>query len=280
VNKANLVCARQLNDLIDADKVIVFDCRFDFADTEKGRRDWRSGHIPSARYAHLDHDLSAPIEPHTGRHPLPETAEFARFLSVAGWTPGRQVVAYDEGPNAVAARLWWLMGYYGQSAALLDGGFAAWKAAGLPLQEGETKVEPEPVVELTPQAGMTIEAGDIQDDRGQITVLDARTSERFTGKVENLDTRAGHIPGAINRPFGANLQMNGRFKDPESLRREIESALGSVTPAQVAHSCGSGVTACHNLFAMQRAGLVGSRLYAGSWSEWIRDPQRPIATGP
>jgi thiosulfate/3-mercaptopyruvate sulfurtransferase len=280
VNKANLVSARQLNDLIGTDQVVVFDCRFDFADTEKRRRDWRSGHIPGARYAHLDHDLSSPIEPHTGRHPLPETAEFARFLAHAGWKPGRQVVAYDEGSNAVAARLWWLMGYYGQPAALLDGGFAAWKAAGLPLQEGEIEVEPEPVVELIPQPGMTIEAEEIQDDSSQITVLDARASERFTGKVENLDTKAGHIPGAINRPFGANLQLNGRFKDPGSLRREFEKALENVPPAQVAHSCGSGVTACHNLFAMQRAGLDGSRLYAGSWSEWIRDPQRPIATGP
>lgn len=280
MNKANLVSARQLNDLIGKDQVIVFDCRFDFADTEKGRRDWRSGHIPGARYAHLDNDLSSPIEPHTGRHPLPDTAGFARFLADAGWTPGLQVVAYDEGANAVAARLWWLMVYHGQPAALLDGGFAAWKAAGLPLQEGEILAEPQAVADLVPRAEMTVEAEDIQDSNARLTVLDARASERFTGKVENLDSKAGHIPGAINRPFGANLQMNGRFKDPETLRREFESVLGGTAPGQVAHSCGSGVTACHNLFAMQRAGLDGSRLYAGSWSEWIRDPQRPIATGP
>jgi thiosulfate/3-mercaptopyruvate sulfurtransferase len=274
-----LISAAQLNERIAADDCIVVDCRFDLADTGKGRAQWLSGHIPGARYAHLDDDLSAPVEPHTGRHPLPGEARFARFLAAIGWRPDRLLVAYDEASNAIAARLWWLMRYYGQRSALLDGGLAAWRAAGLPLESGRPAVAPSPPPELEPDAGLVADTGRLAAERDHWTVVDARTSERFSGAQEPLDARAGHIPGALNRPLGNNLRLNGRFRDPAELRAAFEALL-AVPPERVVHSCGSGVTACHNLFAMELAGLAGSKLYPGSWSEWIRDPSRPIATGP
>ncbi|MEJ2384180.1 MAG: sulfurtransferase [Xanthomonadales bacterium] len=273
-----LLSAAQLNDGLNAGECIAVDCRFDLADTARGRSEWLAGHVPGARYAHLDDDLSSPIGPDTGRHPLPESAAFARYLASIGWRPDRLLVAYDESANAIAARLWWLMRYHGLPAALLDGGLAAWRAAGLPLEAGEPQVEPAPVPALSVDGEQVVTTARLARERPSFTVLDARTSDRFTGANEPLDTRAGHIPGALNRPFGHNLRLNGRFKDPEDLRDEFELLLDEC-PEPVVHSCGSGVTACHNLFAMELAGLGGSRLYAGSWSEWIRDVSRPVATG-
>lgn len=276
-----LLSAAELDSLISSGTCVPVDCRFDFADSGKGRSDWLAGHVPTARYAHLDGDLSSPIQPHTGRHPLPETPKFAAYLGRIGWAPGKLLVAYDEGPNAVASRLWWLMRYYGQPAALLDGGLAAWTAEGLPLESGDPAPDALPAPSLVPDESMTVGTGAILATLGDdsLLVLDARASQRFTGEVETLDTRAGHIPGSANRPFGANLRLGGRFKDGATLREEFEDLLEDRQPASVAHSCGSGVTACHNLFAMELAGLGGSRVYPGSWSEWIRDPDRPIETG-
>ncbi len=273
-----LLSAARLSERIAAGEAIAVDCRFDLADTGKGRRDWLAGHVPGARYAHLDDDLSSPVLAHTGRHPLPAPDRFAGFLSSIGWRPGLLVVAYDESSNAIAARLWWLMRYFGQTASLLDGGLAAWRAAGLPLEAGEPEVESAPLTALLPDEGLVVTTRRLATELERLTVVDARSSERFTGAVEPLDTRAGHIPGAINRPLGCNLRLNGRFKDPEELRLEFEDLLEGLE-GEVVHSCGSGVTACHNLFAMELAGIGGSKLYAGSWSEWIRDPARPIATG-
>ena len=273
-----LLSAARLSERIAAGEAIAVDCRFDLADTGKGRRDWLAGHVPGARYAHLDDDLSSPVLAHTGRHPLPDPDGFARFLSSIGWRPGLLLVAYDESSNAIAARLWWLMRYFGQAAGLLDGGLAAWRAAGLPLEAGESAVEPTPVPALRPDEGLVVTTRRLAAELGRVTVVDARSSERFTGAVEPLDTRAGHIPGALNRPLGSNLRLNGRFKEPAELRLEFEDLFEDVE-GEVVHSCGSGVTACHNLFAMELAGIGGSKLYAGSWSEWIRDPARPIATG-
>jgi len=274
-----LLSATQLNDGLAAGDCIVVDCRFDLADTGRGRAEWLAGHIPGARYAHLDDDLSSPVRADTGRHPLPETAAFAGYLSSIGWRPDRLLVAYDEGANAIAARLWWLMRYHSLPATLLDGGLAAWRAAGLSLETGEPAVEPSPVPALQVDVGQVVTTPQLAEQLPSLTVLDARTSERFTGADEPLDARAGHIPGALNRPFGHNLHLNGRFKDPDDLRDEFEILLEDYSEP-VVHSCGSGVTACHNLFAMELAGLAGSRLYPGSWSEWIRDSARPIATGP
>jgi len=276
-----LLSPAELENLIDAGRCVVVDCRFDFADPSKGRADWRSGHVRGAIYANLDADLSSPIEPHTGRHPLPDPVRFARFLAAGGWSPGKILVAYDEGPNAVASRLWWLMRYFGQPAALLDGGLAAWVASGRPLEGGESRPEAAVPVALEPCDAMVVDAAAIEAALGgsAMRILDARASQRFTGEVETLDSKAGHIPGAVNRPFGANLRLDGRFKDRDALRREYEQLLEGRHNADIVHSCGSGVTACHNLFAMEWAGLAGSRLYAGSWSEWIRDVRRPIQTG-
>lgn len=281
MSRKMLLSAAELDSLIRSGECVPVDCRFDFADTLKGRSDWLAGHVPTARYAHLDDDLSSPIRPQTGRHPLPEPPLFADYLGRIGWEPRKLLVAYDEGPNAVASRLWWLMRYFGQPAALLDGGLAAWTAEGLPLESGDPAPDALPSPSLAPDGSMTVGAGDILASLGDDSrlVLDARASQRFTGEVETLDARAGHIPGSVNRPFGANLQRGGRFKDAAALRGEFEDLLEDREPAGVAHSCGSGVTACHNLFAMELAGLRGSRLYPGSWSEWIRDPDRPIETG-
>jgi thiosulfate/3-mercaptopyruvate sulfurtransferase len=281
MNNQTLVSLNQLHDLIQAGDCIVVDCRFDISRPERGRAQWLAGHIPGAFYAHLDDDLAAPIEAHTGRHPLPLTDDFAQYLASIAWTTDKLLVAYDDGSNAISSRLWWLMRYFGQPAALLDGGLAAWKAAGLPMKAGAAGVEAAPVEHLVPDERMIVSADYILDglDSAEMVVLDARAQERFSGKVENLDSEAGHIPGALNRPFGDNLDAEGRFLDPEILKAQFEVALGGFAIDSVVHSCGSGITACHNLFAMELAGLGTTRLYPGSWSEWIRDPARPLETG-
>lgn len=279
MNSKILVSAVQLNELIENRDCVTVDCRYDFSDAGKARADWLEGHIPGACYAHLDLDLASPIEDHTGRHPLPETMEFLRFLSSIGWSSGTLLVAYDEGSGAMASRLWWLMRYYGQAAALLDGGLAAWSRAGFSLEAGAVNPEPKPLEVLVPRQQMIVDTLQLQSKRSDYTIVDARAAERFSGEVEMLDTRAGHIPGAINRPLEANLGPNGRFKSPSQLRLELDDLLGDAGSTDIVHSCGSGVTACHNLFAMELAGYDPGRLYPGSWSEWIRDPDRPIELG-
>jgi thiosulfate/3-mercaptopyruvate sulfurtransferase len=280
--KKQLCNARQLQTLMRVRLCLVVDCRFDLTNPEKGRSDWFASRIPGARYAHLDQNLAAPITSGTGRHPLPEPAEFARFLSSIGWSPDLLLVAYDDASNAVAARLWWLMRYFNQQASLLDGGLAAWKRAGLPLESGPAIIQASDPVKLVGQRDMIVSSQDIAEGQPleRLQVLDARASERFSGTVEPLDKKAGHIPGSINRPFQMNLDESSCFKDPDELRKEFETLLAGRKPSQVAHSCGSGVTACHNHFAMELAGLSPSKLYPGSWSEWITDPARPIETGP
>jgi thiosulfate/3-mercaptopyruvate sulfurtransferase len=258
---------------------IAVDCRFDLSDPDKGRQDYLSGHIPGARYAHLDDDLSAPGTPSSGRHPLPPPAAIAAFLSRIGWIEDRLLVAYDERNNAIAARLWWLMCYFGKPAALLDGGLEAWQRAGLPLEAGMPKTKPSIPPELEPQAGMTVSADQILAAEGRFTLIDARAAERYRGETEPLDARGGHIPGALNRPMGLNLDESGRFKPAERLREEFRKLVGAADPGTVVNYCGSGVTACHNLFAMERAGYADARVYPGSWSEWLRDADRPVATG-
>jgi thiosulfate/3-mercaptopyruvate sulfurtransferase len=280
VNKGILVSANQLNELIRHNQCVTVDCRFDLVNPETGRQEWLEGHVPGASYAHLDNDLAAPIEAHTGRHPLPETGKFAHFLATIGWTEDKLLVAYDDASSAYAVRLWWLMRYYGKPAAVLDGGLAAWKAAGFDLQAGEERCDFSAVPELVADHKMILTSAQVHSGLDELAIVDARASERFRGEFETLDTKAGHIPGGLNRPFGANLHMNGRFRDPEVLKEEFSDLLEEAGLDTVVHSCGSGVTACHNLFAMELAGLPGTRLYPGSWSEWIRDPDRPIATGP
>ena len=277
-----LLTPGRLAELIARSACVVVDCRFELADKNRGRTHYLNGHIPGAQYAHLDHDLAAPVSDSSGRHPLPSARAFAVFLGRIGWDRSKLLVAHDERNNAVAARLWWLMRYFGQPSALLDGGLDAWTRAGYPLETGEVESAQVTPPGLQANPDMTVDADAILESLEQFTLnlVDARVQERFTGATEPLDTRAGHIPGALNRPFGLNLDESGSFKPPEQLRGEFAELLGQRPAASVVHTCGSGVTACHNHLAMELAGLEGSRIYPGSWSEWVRDDARPIAVGP
>lgn len=276
-----LLTPDQLEKRLHFGQCIVVDCRFDLGGPERGRDAYLAGHIPGARYAHLDRDLSSPVTSRSGRHPLPEPKTFAGFLSRIGWSRDKLLVAYDDRNGAMAVRLWWLMRYFGQDGALLNGGLEAWARDGFALQAGEFKVEASPVPELHEQVAMTAAASEIlaRIDGPELTVIDARAPERFSGQIEPIDSKAGHIPGALNRPLGKNLDSSGQFKQPSQLRSEFETLLQQRPMASVVHSCGSGVTACHNYFAMVLAGVTESRVYPGSWSEWVRDESHPIQTG-
>jgi thiosulfate/3-mercaptopyruvate sulfurtransferase len=263
-------------------EVLIVDCNFDLADPGKGEREFRLGHIPGAAYASLDRDLSDLSRQHEGlgRHPLPLAAAFSAVLSRWGWRAGMPVVSYDAGSGALAAaRLWWLLRLAGvRDVAVLDGGFAAWKKAGLPVEEGEPAARAATDVVLHyDETQVLIDHAGLQDGSQQL--LDARAAPRYRGDVEPLDRVGGHVPGALNRPFSDNLADDGRFKPAAQLRAEFSAVLGATAPTDVVHMCGSGVTACHNQLAMEHAGLHGSRLYAPSWSGWVSDPSRPVAKG-
>jgi thiosulfate/3-mercaptopyruvate sulfurtransferase len=276
-----LIDARSLAALPEADALIV-DCRFALADPAKGERDFLEAHVPGAVHASLDRDLSDLSRPGMGRHPLPEAAAFARTLSGWGWTPGRRVVAYDDAGGALAAaRLWWMLTAAGIPASVLDGGWQAWVKAGLPTEQGAaTERDATPVaLRFDPTRVVYYEELESLREGASALLLDARAAPRFRGDSEPLDRVAGHVPGARNRPFSDNLAADGRFKSVGALRAEFDALLGAHAPGDVVHMCGSGVTACHNLLAMEAAGLHGSRLFAPSWSGWCSDPLRPVATG-
>jgi thiosulfate/3-mercaptopyruvate sulfurtransferase len=275
-----LYSADELHRALQESRCIVVDCRFNLANTAAGHAAYLESHIPGAVYAHLDDDLSSPVTPDSGRHPLPEPAAFAAFLARIGWRPGTAMVAYDNAGGSFAARAWWLMKYFGHDcAALLDGGLAAWRNAGFALESGVVEVDEVPAADLAPDCGMVLSAREITGGlrAGGIVLADARTGERFRGEAEPIDTVAGHIPGACNFPNARVWTGDGRFRPAADIRRDLADLLDSRPPGDLVHMCGSGVTACLNLFAAELAGLEGSRLYAGSWSEWIRDPSRPIA---
>lgn len=277
--KSTLITAEELAALAPHD-VLIVDCRHDLADAEKGARDYQAGHIPGAVFAHLDRDLSdlSRVSLGLGRHPLPSEAAFSAVLARWGWRPGLQVVSYDASNGSLAAaRLWWLLRLCGvREAAVLDGGYAAWTAARLPVSQEIPQRE-------ATQVSVHYESSQIVLDHATVAhtpddlLLDARAEPRYRGEVEPIDRVAGHVPGAANRPFTDNLQADGRFKSPAELRQAFRAVIGDHAPEQVVHMCGSGVTACHNLLAMEHAGLAGSRLYAPSWSGWISDPSRPVA---
>ena len=286
-----LINAEALHHRIKLPRLRLFDCRFSLADPAKGRDDYAAGHIAGARYAHLDEDLAGPAGA-GGRHPLPEAATFMRTLGRFGVTADSEVVVYDDAGGAFALRMWWMMRWVGHdAAALLDGGIGAWLAAGYalddapPAKSAAVAAPPYPGmvrdtmrVSTAEIVAMTAGAG---DGGGTEVLLDARAAARFRGEVEPVDAVAGHIPGALNLPFEDNLDEDGRFLPPAQLRRRFLQTPGAAqTPAAVVHTCGSGVSACHNLFAMELAGLPGSRLYPGSWSAWISDPARAVACGP
>ncbi len=261
---------------------VFIDCNFDLFDVSAGRRTYEQGHLPAARYAHLEQDLSGPKSVRGprdgGRHPLPDRSEWAACVGRWGIAAGTPVVAYDDQGGPYAARAWWMFRWLGHpEVAVLDGGKAAWLAAGGDLETQAPQWAARAPHPLGEPAVSTASAEELLARLGRVTLIDARAPERFRGQSEPLDSRAGHIPGAVNRFFKDNLQADGRFKAVEQLRAEWLALVPQ--GAQVVHQCGSGVTACHNLLAMEHAGLGQGALYPGSWSEWSADPHRPVAVG-
>lgn len=260
---------------------VVVDCRFTLTDTEAGRRAYAAGHLPGARYAHLDEDLSAPKNGRNGRHPLPDPAVFAQTLGRWGVDAGKQVVVYDDSFGAMAVRLWWMLRWMGHDAvALMDGGLPKWRREQRPMTTEVPAVTPTVFVPRLRET-MRVDANAVlaASQGGSELLLDARPEMRFLGEMEPIDPVAGHVPEAVNVPFDDNLDLGGTFLGGDELREMYEGLLAGREPNEVIHMCGSGVTACHNLLAMEIAGLPGAKLYPGSWSEWIADPSRPIATG-
>jgi len=258
---------------------VIVDCRFSLADTEAGAKAYRHGHIPNARYAHLDKDLSSAITDFTGRHPLPNFALLAKKLGDWGISNTSQVVAYDDAGGAFAGRLWWLLRTMGHdNVAVLDGGIKHWQKQGLPVTTVLPTIKPVTFRPYLNDAAW-LSALQVQNSlaKKSICLIDARTPERYRGEQEPIDPVAGHIPGALNRAFQLNLDSNGLFLAPEQLRKQFKQLIGATEPEHVVHYCGSGVTACNNLLAMEHAGLTGSNLYAGSWSEWIGNKNRTVA---
>ncbi len=270
----------QLVENLDNPDWIILDCRFDLSSPGIGREQYLAGHIPGAQYVHLNEDLSSPITAVSGRHPLPEPEALAGTFSRLGIDPSIQVVAYDADGGGFAARLWWCLQYAGHAAvAVLDGGYPAWLRAGLE-HESANEVAPTRQFQLQPRMELRIDTDAILSQLGDSSkiLLDSRAAERYRGEEEPIDALPGHIPGAINRHWQDNLKPDGTWKDPGSLRREFEIILDQRSPGQLAAYCGSGVTACQNILSMAYAGFEGMKLYPGSWSEWIRDPARPIVS--
>ena len=280
MNWLTLVSAEILTDALGRGDLVVLDARFSLADPGAGEKAYRTAHIPGAHYADLDRDMSDHRKQGAGRHPWPDAADFTATLGRWGITPEHQVVAYDAGDGALAAaRAWFLLRALGHArVAVLDGGWARWTALGLPVDDALSQ----------PQAthypgefdhGRLLDGDAVQThlDAGGV-LLDARAGERFRGEVEPIDRVAGHVPGARNRPYADNLR-DGRFKPAQELADEFARVLGCHRPDEVVAMCGSGVTACHHLLAMEHAGLRGAKLYTGSWSGWISDPSRSVATG-
>jgi thiosulfate/3-mercaptopyruvate sulfurtransferase len=270
------ILARQLAD----PDWVVFDCRHDLADPERGRRDYVESHIPGARFLHLDEDLSAPKTGINGRHPLPDPDALMEKLGRAGVDSRKQVVAYDAQGSMVAARLWWLLRWLGHlPVAVLDGGWNKWTAEGRP--QGAEVPRPQSTRFDGKPRPSWVNADFVRSRLGDSStvIVDARAPDRFRGQNETLDPVGGRIPGARNRPYRDNLDANGCFKPAAALRHDFACILDGASPEQVVHYCGSGVSACHNLLAMESAGLRGARLYPGSWSEWCADLSRPVAKG-
>ena len=276
-----LISTADLAARLGAPEIVVVDLRHDLGQPDAwGEAQYQAGHVPGAVFAHLDRDLSAPKTGSNGRHPLPSPAVCAALFGRLGIGAGTQVVAYDQGSGAYASRLWWMLRWLGHdAAAVLDGGFDRWTREGRPVT-AEVPV-PRPATFTTRPVVTPVDAAAVASALGgeSMLLIDARAPERFRGEVEPLDPVAGHIPGAVNRPFLRNLGPEGTFKPAAELRAEFDALLGGKPPAVVVHQCGSGVTACHNALAMEIAGLPGARLYPGSWSEWCADPARPVARG-
>ncbi|WP_085630064.1 sulfurtransferase [Pseudomonas sp. R16(2017)] len=280
---AQLISPQALDARKDQPGLVILDCRFALEDPDYGQRSYAEGHIAGAHFADLERDLSGPVvKGVTGRHPLPEPAALVERLQAFGIDAGSDIVLYDDGPGAYAARAWWLLAWLGKrdGVFILDGGLKAWHAAGLPLS-----LDPPSTVRGSfsgqPDLRLLLSAAQLQQRLGQsgLTLLDARALPRFKGEVEPIDPVAGHIPGAQCAAFTDNLGSDGRFLPADRLKQRFAALLGDRSPGELVAYCGSGVTACHNLFALCLAGYPLAELYAGSWSEWINDPARGIATG-
>jgi len=279
---STLISAADVNRRLNDPQWAIFDCRFAIREPGSGRNAYLDAHIPGAGYAHLDEDLSGPIVPgRTGRHPLPDPGVMAARFGELGIDNQTQVVAYDDTGGSMAVRLWWLLRWLGHDAcAVLDGGWKGWQDAGFPTRSGEERRAPRQFVagvrpELVADAAMVDRA---RTDRTWL-VADARASERYRGENETIDPVAGHIPGAVSLPYAENLDASGRFLPAGELARRFRAAMGYVPVSNVVCYCGSGVTAAHDAFAIAHAGMGDARVYPGSWSEWITDPSRPVATG-
>ncbi|MEO6835517.1 MAG: sulfurtransferase [Candidatus Tumulicola sp.] len=276
-----LISAQEVREHIEDAAFAVIDCRHSLADFGLGRRLYDEAHVPGAFFAAVEDDLAGRKTGTNGRHPMPDPETFARFLRGLGIGDETQVVAYDAGGDMFAARLWFLCRWIGHDAvAVLDGGFGAWQTLGYPVTAAPSQPPRQGTIAARPRADLIVDAGyvlaHVNDPAMQL--LDARTEDRFAGQNETVDPVAGHIPGAVNRSFKRNFNADGTFKSSETLRGEFEAQ--HLDPQRVVHQCGSGVSAAANNLALAWAGFEGSRIYGGSWSEWIADPSRPIATGP
>jgi thiosulfate/3-mercaptopyruvate sulfurtransferase len=276
-----------LKRLIEQDNhIVIVDCRHDLMDHEAGRKGFEASHIRGAHFASVEHQLSGARTGTNGRHPLPRVEDMRALLQAWGVRPQSLLAVYDASGGAYALRLWWLARWAGHAnVSLIDGGFPAWTAASLPVEAGPTApltIAPHGhVPDNQAQSMPTVGAADVEHNLSVLaaTVVDARAANRYRGEVEPIDPVAGHIPHALNRPFSENLHTDGTYKSASTLHDEFTKLLGGTPAQQVIHQCGSGVTACHNLFAMELAGLHGSKLYPGSWSEWVSKPTRPVARG-
>ncbi len=264
----------------------VVDCRFDLMNPDAGEQEWLQGHIPGAAYAHLDRVLSSPVTPRSGRHPLPDLPAFVDWLGQQGIDEHTRVVAYDDSLSMYAARLWWLLHMLGhEQVAVLDGGWSAWRQAGLPVDAEPSRPEARvyrprnPIRRFEEAAVVDAQAVERNIGHGDFLLVDVRTAERYRGEAEPIDPVAGHVPGSVNLPLTENVDERGFFHSPKALRELYAPLYQSHPPERQAYLCGSGVSACQPLLAQHAAGLGLPLLYAGSWSEWIRDPNRPVAIG-
>ncbi|MGI9262522.1 MAG: sulfurtransferase [Woeseiaceae bacterium] len=278
----NLVSVQGLNKLIDASACRVIDCRFDLMQPDKGRNDYAEAHVPGALYADLDRDLASEITADSGRHPLPLVERFQDLVTRWGIEEGSQVVVYDQANGATAARLWWMMRWVGHdNVAVLDGGLSAWQRDGMQLSSEVPQLEPV-AFNADPDPSMMATTAELLDELNsehKFAVVDARDRPRFRGEIEPIDSVAGHVPGAVNLPFLETIDADGRWLSLPELSSLWREALGDCAEGPVIAMCGSGVTACHLLLTAHLLDLRPPRLYVGSWSEWIRDESRPIATG-
>ncbi len=277
----SIISTAELANHLSNPRWVIVDCRFDLAKPDWGQEAYLKEHIPGAVYAHLDRDLSGEKNHTTGRHPLPDDQKTFAVFSRLGIGQDTQVVAYDQSGGAWAGRLWWMLRLYGhRAAAVLDGGFPRWLAEGRPTISGiELNHARHFTGTLHSEMLASVEDAARAAHDVRVRLVDARAPERFRGEVEPIDPVAGHIPGAVNRFHGQNLTAEGLFKPPEELRKEFTALLDGAEPQNAIVYCGSGVTSIHHLLAMEAAGLPGAKLFVGSWSQWIRDPQRPVARG-